>query len=195
MEPQLNPKPSQNDAAEDGSESVLQTAIFDNEPGSAGFQPASADHPCASQNVQKPELNASIDSPPAPSMTLLSRFESYLKHHQFLSLITLPVLILTYLWLTNPFRDELVREVYSLSSLSASQQYNIDLASRALDGRVLKPGELFSFNRTVGPRQGNRGYRAAPVYVGPNSPDSVGGGICLVSSVLYQAALSTGWHS
>src|SRR6185295_17898790 len=64
-----------------------------------------------------------------------------------LALVAMPITIGTYLWVSNPFKDELAREVYSLSSLSPAQEYNIDKAARALDGRVLKPGELFGFNR------------------------------------------------
>lgn len=109
-----------------------------------------------------------------------------------MALLAMPLALGVFLYFTNPFRDELVREVYSLSCLSPNQQYNIELATRALDGRVLKPGELFSFNRAVGPRRDRRGYRPAPTYVGPESPATVGGGICLVSSALYQAALATG---
>jgi vancomycin resistance protein VanW len=108
------------------------------------------------------------------------------------ALMAMPLALALFLWLTNPFRDELVREVYSLASLSPSQTYNIELAARSLDGRVLKCGELFSFNRAVGPRRGEKGYRPAPTYVGPDSPATVGGGICLVSSALYQAALAVG---
>ncbi len=107
-------------------------------------------------------------------------------------LIAMPLSLGSFLWFNNPFKDELVREVFSLASLSPSQQCNIELAARVLDGRVLKPGELFSFNRALGPRIDRRGYRPAPSYVGPHSPATAGGGICLVSSALYQAALSTG---
>jgi len=114
------------------------------------------------------------------------------KLSSYLLLLLLPVSLGAYLYLTNPFRDELVKEVYSLADLNPSQQYNIELAARALDGKVLKPGELFSFNRTVGPRRDSRGYRPATTYIGAESPATVGGGICLLSSALYQAALAVG---
>ena len=111
---------------------------------------------------------------------------------KILVLAAIPLSLATFLWFTNPFKDELVRKIFSLTCLNPSQERNIERAARSLDGRVLKPGELFSFNRALGPRSIERGYHPAPTYVGPDSPATVGGGICLVSSALYQAALAAG---
>ncbi len=65
---------------------------------------------------------------------------------------------------------------------------NIHLATASLNNYVLMPGELFSFNRANGPRTFERGYRLAPVVGGMG----IGGGVCQVSSTLYNAVLEAG---
>ena len=69
---------------------------------------------------------------------------------------------------------------------------NIELAARELDGVVLPPGAIFSFNERVGPRVTERGYREAPVVIGGQFAVDVGGGVCQVSTTLYNAALLAG---
>ena len=66
---------------------------------------------------------------------------------------------------------------------------NLRLACKALDGLVLKPGETFSYNDTLGQRTAEKGYKSAPAYSGLELVDSIGGGICQVSSTLYCATL------
>lgn len=66
---------------------------------------------------------------------------------------------------------------------------NIILAARAINGIVLMPGETFSYNRAVGQRTAARGYKSAPSYVSGEVVDSIGGGICQVSSTLYNSVL------
>jgi vancomycin resistance protein YoaR len=66
---------------------------------------------------------------------------------------------------------------------------NISLAASRIDGTVLAPGEIFSYNRTVGPRVESAGFRDAPVIIKGELVPGVGGGICQVSSTLYNAAL------
>ncbi len=68
---------------------------------------------------------------------------------------------------------------------------NLALAIKAIDGIVLKSGEVFSFNKTVGPRTAEKGYKEAIGYDenGEKTP-TVGGGVCQISSTLYMAALN-----
>ncbi|MBU3196475.1 VanW family protein [Clostridium algidicarnis] len=72
---------------------------------------------------------------------------------------------------------------------------NVELATNAINGKVLMPGETFSYNDVVGKRTVEKGYRNAPVIVGNKVEDDLGGGICQVSSTLYQAVLRTGLKS
>jgi vancomycin resistance protein YoaR len=67
--------------------------------------------------------------------------------------------------------------------------HNITLAVGAIDGTVLLPGDVFSYNDTVGPRVPSAGYREAPVIIKGELQPGTGGGICQVSSTLYNAAL------
>ena len=104
----------------------------------------------------------------------------------------LPLFVGIAVWVTYPFADTLCSKTFSLADLSAVQKSNIELAARSINGTVLKPGEAFSFNSVVGPRTERRGYRPAPSYLGPENAATLGGGICLVSSALYQLALESG---
>ncbi|WP_187437979.1 VanW family protein [Actinomadura decatromicini] len=69
---------------------------------------------------------------------------------------------------------------------------NIELAARILDGQVVQPGATFSFNDAVGPRTRSRGYVPAPAIVGPRLVADVGGGICQVSTTLFNAVFRAG---
>jgi vancomycin resistance protein YoaR len=67
--------------------------------------------------------------------------------------------------------------------------YNVALAAKSVDKILLRPGDIFSFNNTVGSRTEARGYRVAPVLVNGELVPGIGGGICQVSSTLFNAAL------
>ncbi|WP_052360682.1 VanW family protein [Oceanobacillus manasiensis] len=64
---------------------------------------------------------------------------------------------------------------------------NIALAASAIDSSVIFPGESFSFNNIVGERTAERGYKRAPVIVKGELAEDIGGGICQVSSTLFNA--------
>lgn len=68
------------------------------------------------------------------------------------------------------------------------RSHNIVLAAKAIDNTVVFPGETFSFNETVGERTKERGYKRAPVIVKGELAEDIGGGICQVSSTLFNAA-------
>lgn len=66
---------------------------------------------------------------------------------------------------------------------------NIKLASSIIDGLVLLPGERFSFNGVVGERTIKAGFQEAGVYINGRHDTGIGGGICQVSTTLYNACL------
>lgn len=66
---------------------------------------------------------------------------------------------------------------------------NVKLAASFCNGKVLAPGEEFSYNDTVGRRTSARGFLPAPAYVAGQTVDEIGGGICQVSSTIYLASL------
>lgn len=72
---------------------------------------------------------------------------------------------------------------------------NIEIATKALDGTIVMPGETFSFNDVVGPRTVERGYQEAGTYVGNKVEPGIGGGICQVSTTLYRAAMKANLRS
>jgi len=73
------------------------------------------------------------------------------------------------------------------------QRYsNIELASSCLNNSVIWPGEVFSFNQTVGPRTVERGFMPAPVILMGARELDYGGGVCQVSSTLYNTVLASG---
>jgi vancomycin resistance protein YoaR len=69
---------------------------------------------------------------------------------------------------------------------------NIKLAASKLNNWQIKPGEVFSFNAAVGPRTAKAGFLPAPVIEAGNLTLGVGGGICQVSTTLYNAAMLAG---
>ncbi len=69
---------------------------------------------------------------------------------------------------------------------------NLRLASQAIHNKVVNPGELFSFNETVGERTIARGYKPATVIVSGEFSEGVGGGICQISSTLYNSVDKAG---
>ncbi len=74
-------------------------------------------------------------------------------------------------------------------SSNANRCANIANASGKINGKVLGPGEVFSFNATVGPRSEANGFYTAKEYVNGETVDGIGGGTCQVSSTLYNAVL------
>ncbi len=66
---------------------------------------------------------------------------------------------------------------------------NLILAAEAIDGTILRPGDVFSFNKIVGERTAAKGYKPAAIYSDGLTTDAVGGGICQVASTIYYAAL------
>lgn len=69
---------------------------------------------------------------------------------------------------------------------------NIHLAAEAINNRVVFPGETFSFNGVVGNRTAARGYMKAPIIIRGELSEGIGGGICQVSSTLFNAIDNAG---
>ena len=87
------------------------------------------------------------------------------------------------------FPDELATFSTTYASSNYNRSQNISLAAGTVNGIVLMPDETFSYNETLGQRTTAKGYREAGAYVNGEVSSEVGGGICQVSSTLYNAAL------
>ncbi len=81
---------------------------------------------------------------------------------------------------------------YDRSDRSQARTFNLRLAASRLDGYVLLPGEVFDFNRVVGPRDEANGYKVAPVIAQGELVDGIGGGTCQISGTLHGAAFFAG---
>lgn len=75
---------------------------------------------------------------------------------------------------------------------NAARSHNIALCARRLDGTLVPPDGEFSFNAVVGKRTKERGFLQAPVIFDGRFVAGVGGGVCQVSTTLYNAALLAG---
>lgn len=87
---------------------------------------------------------------------------------------------------------QLGRGISNYSDSSSNRKYNIKKAAGVLNGKVIKPGEVFDFNRVIGPAGKSSGYKNAKVILDGDFVDGYGGGICQVSSTLFNAALQSG---
>lgn len=70
-----------------------------------------------------------------------------------------------------------------------NRAHNIQLAAKNIDGTLLHPGESFSFNEKNGNIRADGGFRRAPVIVNKRLQEGIGGGVCQVSSTLYNSVL------
>lgn len=74
-------------------------------------------------------------------------------------------------------------------STNSNRSTNISIACEKIDGTILEPGETFSFNKVVGERTTKNGFKEALIYNGGEVDYGIGGGICQISSTLYNAVL------
>lgn len=87
------------------------------------------------------------------------------------------------------FPDLLATYTTNYSSSGSNRSNNIAVATAKINGTVLMPGETFSYNGKLGNRTTSAGYREAAGYANGKVVPSIGGGVCQVSSTLYNAVL------
>lgn len=87
------------------------------------------------------------------------------------------------------FRDLLSEKGTYYGEGVSGRNTNIQLASNAINGTVLLPGEEFDYNLCLGERTAAKGYQEAGVYANGRHSTGIGGGICQVSSTLYYCAM------
>ena len=90
---------------------------------------------------------------------------------------------------TEAFPDQLASFSTKYSTRDTDRTTNLRLAANKVNGTVLMPGETFSYNKVVGARTIAAGYKEAPIYVNGEVVDGLGGGICQVSSTIYNAVV------
>ncbi len=75
------------------------------------------------------------------------------------------------------------------SDSDPDRNINLQKACQSINGTILMPGDVFSYNKALGERTEANGYRPGPSYAGNDTVDTIGGGICQVSSALYYCVL------
>ena len=90
---------------------------------------------------------------------------------------------------TEAFPDLLSSYSTKYATSNRDRTTNLQLAANKINGTVLMPGETFSYNKVVGERTIAAGYKEAPIYVSGEVVDGLGGGICQITSTLYNAVV------
>jgi vancomycin resistance protein YoaR len=84
------------------------------------------------------------------------------------------------------------RYVTSFNTQNKTRTNNIKIAVNTINNSVIFPGETFSFNKVVGKRTANKGYLRAPIIIKGELSEDIGGGICQVSTTLFNAVDNAG---
>ena len=87
------------------------------------------------------------------------------------------------------FKDTLSYFTTKYDMSNTDRSTNLELAASKINGTILSPGEEFSYNTIVGARTIESGYKEAKVYSNGQVVDGIGGGICQISSTLYNSAI------
>lgn len=84
--------------------------------------------------------------------------------------------------------------MYSTSATHSSEGriHNLSSVVQTLDGLILAPNEIFDYEKVIDTAEVNFGFRSAPVIIGGKLVTGIGGGICQISSTLYNAAVQSG---
>ena len=92
----------------------------------------------------------------------------------------------------NQDYKELSTYTTSFNPGAVNRTINVRLATKSVNNTVVMPGEIYSMNKTLGPRTVAKGYKDAPVIIGTTTKDELAGGICQVTTTVYNAALLAG---
>lgn len=87
------------------------------------------------------------------------------------------------------FPDKLATFTTRYDPSNKNRANNVSISADKIDGTIIMPGEIFSYNKTVGERTIAAGYKEAGAYAGGRVVQDVGGGICQTSSTLYNTVL------
>lgn len=90
---------------------------------------------------------------------------------------------------SEAFPDKLATFTTRYDAGDIDRTTNLRIACQKINGKVVLAGETFSYNKTLGARTASAGYRNAKVYEAGEVVDGIGGGICQISSTLYNAVL------
>ncbi len=89
-------------------------------------------------------------------------------------------------------RTKLVSYTTQMGDSSSNRIHNVHLMADFIDRTVIKPGEVFSFNKVVGPRTAERGFLEGQEIIGSLVLPSIGGGVCQTATTLFNDAFEAG---
>ena len=123
----------------------------------------------------------------------LSDIQAQVDHAGYEKTIEVPLVAVEPEVTSEELSSLLYRDVLSTHTAHASSQWgrdiNLKLSCQAINGVVLFPGEVFSYNPALGERTPDKGWEKADGYVGMETVSEYGGGICQASSCLYLCAM------
>ena len=116
-----------------------------------------------------------------------------LEQAQYGDTVTVPMQLIVPEKLGGPIRDVLFRDILAEYKTEHTNEKNrntnLELACAAINGLILDPGEIFDYNTVVGERTSAKGYKSAAAYSSGKTVQSIGGGVCQVSSTIYYCCL------
>ncbi|HLK46325.1 MAG TPA: VanW family protein, partial [Acidimicrobiales bacterium] len=89
-------------------------------------------------------------------------------------------------------RRKLVSYTTQMGESSSNRIHNVHLMADFIDGTIVRPGEVFSFNEVVGPRTAERGFLEGQEIIGSLVLPSIGGGVCQTATTLFNDAFELG---
>ena len=89
-------------------------------------------------------------------------------------------------------RQKLVSYTTQMGESSSNRIHNVHLMADFIDGTIIEPGEVFSFNDVVGPRTSERGFLEGQMIIGSLVLPSIGGGVCQTATTLFNDAFELG---
>jgi vancomycin resistance protein YoaR len=89
-------------------------------------------------------------------------------------------------------RQKLTAFTTDMGVSSSNRIHNVHLMADYIDGTIIKPGEVFSFNDVVGPRTSERGFLEGQMIIGSLVLPSIGGGVCQTATTLFNDAFELG---
>ena len=112
---------------------------------------------------------------------------------QYGDTVTIPMQMIAPEKLGGPLREVLFRDVLAEyqteHTKDKNRNTNLELACAAINGLILDPGEIFDYNTVVGERTSAKGYKSAAAYSSGKTVQTIGGGVCQVSSTMYYCCL------
>lgn len=90
---------------------------------------------------------------------------------------------------SRAFPDQLSTFTTRYDAGNVGRTTNLSIACKKINGYVVQPGEVFSYNKVLGKRSVENGYKEAAIYTNGGVENGLGGGICQISSTLYNSVL------